>query len=129
VVPLHRRFQPIEAIENGDYVSWASVDDICISPRDSFVLSTSDDLFNQNKLKIFPNPAAESLSVLLEQPLEEDATFRLMGIRGEQLKESRIPKGSTLQHIDLSNLPNGLYILEIQTDSGKIRHSKVAIQR
>jgi hypothetical protein len=75
-----------------------------------------------NSLKIYPNPASTILNIELESPGYFIAI--LTGISGQTV----ISQKSTL--IDISSLPNGLYVLRILDSENKlISTNKVAILR
>lgn len=69
-----------------------------------------------------------SVEVLLENPVAENALLRMFDLQGKALKEVRMQKGSTLQHLDISDVPDGLYIIEIHVIGGKKRYGKITVQ-
>lgn len=52
----------------------------------------------------------------------------MFDLQGKALKEVRMQKGSTLQHLDISDVPDGLYIIEIHVIGGKKRYGKITVQ-
>lgn len=73
--------------------------------------------FNVNNVKIFPNPATNTINI--ESPIAVNVS--LLTIDGRKITESENAKT-----IDISNLSNGLYILEIvEPKSGASRKDKI----
>ncbi len=76
--------------------------------------------------KIFPNPTSERLYV---QGKSKDATTLLLrSLEGKELLRKEFPVGTTLRELDVSNLSKGIYLLEIQTSSGRKFTEKVVIE-
>lgn len=64
-----------------------------------------------NELLISPNPTENVISITLPKNLQNNAQFRLIDVKGRRLIEGSLREN---QNIDVSKLPKGLYILEIQ---------------
>ncbi|HMR90427.1 MAG TPA: T9SS type A sorting domain-containing protein, partial [Saprospiraceae bacterium] len=62
---------------------------------------------NQNKLKVYPNPTNNFVQI---QGLQEEAIINIQNINGQFIKTMK----TTHYQIDISDLPNALYIFEIQ---------------
>jgi WD40 repeat protein len=65
-----------------------------------------------NTLKIYPNPATDFLTV---SGLESPTSYELIGLDGKIYQN-----GITSQHIDLSGLPKGLYVVHIGLQYSRI---------
>jgi len=86
------------------------------------VASSTEDLKNNYSFRVFPNPANEIIRVQLDQsPLNKQYNIRLMNMVGQTLfthkKEST--EGSLQTEIDLSGIPNGIYILMVNSSEFK----------
>jgi hypothetical protein len=68
------------------------------------------------KIKVYPNPVREKLQVKIPEDLELN-TLRLLDLAGRLVRELN-PSGES--H-NLSDLPRGIYILEISTNEGVVR--------
>jgi hypothetical protein len=77
----------------------------------------------QGEILIYPNPASTSL--ILEPTTNEPQQFRIYTTSGQLVLNQRIQSRST---IDVSHLPEGLYLLELETPQG-IVHQKLVLQR
>ncbi len=75
---------------------------------------------------IFPNPVHSTLTVQL--PENSGAwSYRLLSPEGRLLKSER-RLGDNLAHISVAGLANGLYFLELSTDSGATSLRKVIVE-
>ncbi|MGM0649221.1 MAG: T9SS type A sorting domain-containing protein [Bacteroidota bacterium] len=72
---------------------------------------------NQPNTKIFPNPAGHEMFIETDQPL---SSYRLIASDGRVILSGILEEKQT--KLDMSKYPDGLYILEISSDSGTSRH-------
>ena len=77
------------------------------------LISTSVDPLNDQNISISPNPTSGKLLIELSNQLEGVLTLR--DYSGKTIFTKTLKQE---QEIDLSILPNGLYIIEITTNSG-----------
>ncbi|MCB9314638.1 MAG: T9SS type A sorting domain-containing protein [Lewinellaceae bacterium] len=68
---------------------------------------------------IFPNPTTGDVTVELSQPTKPGTTFRITDITGRLTLDAKTETGSAKQTIQASNLPNGLYFLQV-LEEGKV---------
>ncbi|MGC3945749.1 MAG: T9SS type A sorting domain-containing protein [Chryseolinea sp.] len=73
-------------------------------------------------VEVYPNPVAEKLTVDLGNETN-DVTIVLMSITGAPVKTINAGSGGT-HEIDMSNLPAGMYLLQIESE-GKVGRYKV----
>lgn len=66
------------------------------------------------KVSVFPNPSSGKIELLSEVPLKQ---IRVMSVMGSVLKE--VQTDLTLKEIDLSELPQGTYYLDIENRNGE----------
>lgn len=78
---------------------------------------------NSNKVDIFPNPAAGSISIRAKDRILSLKFFSTTG----QLLLHKEDLTETQQELDLSRLANGLYFLNIQTEGGQVQR-KIRIE-
>ena len=70
-----------------------------------------------NTVKVYPNPAKNSLYVDLGEQLNESLTnFTIYNILGEQVVFNQATHTLGITQLDISNLKSGLYILKIEID-------------
>ncbi len=64
----------------------------------------------------FPNPASDFLQIKFSQPLNEDAEMFITNMLGEKMMdEEMISVGEQNKKIDVRNLADGIYFLQIKT--------------
>jgi polyhydroxybutyrate depolymerase len=78
--------------------------------------SIENTLGQEDVLRVFPNPFKDQL--IVESPFEGTQNYALYSILGEHVLTGSIHSGSTL--IELSKIPDGLYILKIRGQAIKL---------
>lgn len=116
----------------GAYVDWMAVNITEASaptegtdlPTDIILGATSTfDPFLQAEVRIYPNPAARSITV--ELPTRATYTAQLISMDGRSATGS-FPV-SHLETVDVSTLPKGFYVLVVQSESGQLARTKLLI--
>lgn len=72
----------------------------------------------QVELHVYPNPASAGLDIHFTSPGDEVVRYRLVDFTGKEvinLSQSVI-QGTNAQHLDISHLKKGLYLLELKTN-------------
>jgi len=77
---------------------------------------------------VFPNPLAPSGSLRLSSPSVTPIQVRVMDITGEVLWKTSLPAGTQEHPIDLSELQNGLYLIEVNSD-GLVQRTRVEVRK
>ena len=91
------------------------LDKMDISEYAVFLLGTES---RETGLKVYPNPVGDEL--LLRTDFTSPCVVRLWSLEGSLMKTSRIaPDG--VQRINVSDLPAGIYILDLETDGTRLR--------
>jgi hypothetical protein len=67
-------------------------------------------------LKLFPNPASQSLYLAFEEYLAGNANLEITDMSGRVLKRIEVPAGQD-NTIDIRDLPKGMYILRVQAQN------------
>lgn len=74
---------------------------------------------DNNALSVMPNPSNGVFNVRLDLQEATDAELVVTSIDGKQLRREQLGMQSTIQrNIDLSELANGMYILQVRTTKG-----------
>ncbi|MCK9422406.1 MAG: carboxypeptidase regulatory-like domain-containing protein [Bacteroidales bacterium] len=84
----------------------------------------------EDDVRIYPNPGAGMFTLSLKTPGNTNAeivVYNALGLQVARLIATDFSKPETTQ-INLSDLPNGVYFLQIQTERGKITR-KVVIEK
>lgn len=84
--------------------------------------------------KIIPNPAQDAFRIELGLLNAEDLRIDLMGLEGRVMRtlyDAGLPKGVHTLEFNLKpdELPNGLYLIRLQSASGKSGYQRLVIQR
>ncbi|WP_347838683.1 T9SS type A sorting domain-containing protein [uncultured Draconibacterium sp.] len=82
----------------------------------------------ENQIKIFPNPCKNN-KVTIDYPSKEISQIRLTNITGKQvfLKKYDFPLPKV--QLQLNEIPNGIYIIQITTSDNKHTAKKLMISR
>lgn len=100
------------------------VDENC----DESDFATSINQVEEFTFKIFPNPTTDYLSIQMSKDL--NSTIRIYNTNGQVILEKVKIDNSTILKVDVSNIPNGTYILEVsQPNLGLISLEKLIILR
>jgi len=95
--------------ENGYPIQIVAVEE---TPEEEVVTGVAD----EGSIHFFPNPSGDELVV---QGVDADAEVVVRDLSGKTFQEVRCFIGEGVQRLDLKNVPQGVYILEIRTDRGK----------
>lgn len=92
----------------------------------SFDTSTSTENINSiatiEAIRLFPNPVEENTNLVFELIQKEEISIKLLDINGKVLKilfEGQKPAGIHQLNIDMSDLPSGVYNLQMQSNTRK----------
>jgi FtsP/CotA-like multicopper oxidase with cupredoxin domain len=85
-----------------------------------------DEANASSSLKVYPNPAAGRLNISWEEAASKPESIRIMDLSGRVLL-TPLPKNqiSAIQTIDISSLPSGIYLLQMETAIGSSHHRVV----
>lgn len=79
--------------------------------RDSSVLGVNDVATSNVNLQLYPNPADDKLFVRLKNVSSAVQWFNVLDVNGRVVIK-QVATAQNEQHIDISGLPNGVYVLE-----------------
>ncbi len=82
----------------------------------SSISQTSIEETPEIKVKIFPNPASETITIDLEN---EEGTLSIYNIGGRFITKKKVLKGENTFPINNLNLPQGIYLFEINSGTRK----------
>jgi hypothetical protein len=63
------------------------------------------------RLSVYPNPATNHLFVNLGEPASREGKLLLMDLSGKVVLEANVEPGTTVHRLDLSILPQGMYVV------------------
>lgn len=110
------------ATENGNY-SVIVTNGTCVDTANcvAVIVSGTNEYFNAPEVNIYPNPATNQLNI--NSTNEEPATYSVLSATGVLVKEIKSDSFNT--KIDLSDLTEGTYLLNIKTTSSYSTYSFV----
>lgn len=83
--------------------------------------------YRSGNLSLFPNPADRQLTIMVE-PAEGFSSLNLFSPQGKLLLQKAVGMGESLIQADVSNLPQGFYLLKLEGSKGA-RVEKLLIAR
>lgn len=86
-----------------------------------YAIASVEDYNGLEDLTVYPNPATDYVNVEFSLQEAENVTFQLMDLTGKMLKQTSMDgiAGTNQFRFDIQGVSQGLYLLEIVTDSGK----------
>ncbi len=110
------------------YIVTATQSGVCASnsPMQTYTFAitqnptTSTDNALSNQIKVFPNPSNGDFKVDFSSLQLGKGTLRVYDAQGKQVIFSEIEKNTQQMPISLENKANGIYLLEISSDKGRI---------
>ncbi len=95
---------------------------------DDAVVGTSEEVAEQS-IRLYPNPASDLVNITFKAPLE-NVNLRIYNIHGQKIQEQQIETIGVnhRETLNTATIPNGIYFLELQSDSGRVV-KKMTIQR
>ena len=77
-------------------------------------------------ISLYPNPAVDHIDYSVVSSLESNATITLMGVLGRKVisETNNLQVGETKLSLDISNFSQGMYLIQLVTESGKYRTQK-----
>jgi hypothetical protein len=85
-----------------------------------------------SNLSIYPNPTTGELNITFRAFDDEKAVMNILDINGRVVMSDNLGKlsnGDMKHSTDVSSLPSGMYIVNISSDSGIRRVSKLVITK
>jgi hypothetical protein len=79
-------------------------------------------------IAVYPNPVSKTLKLQLDEKLSRAYVWRLVDQRGVVVRSGEMNRDlSVPQEIDVENLANGMYFLELGLPDRKLMHKKIAV--
>lgn len=111
------------AINDGAYVSWARVDDICI--RRVGIATAVEEAGETLSAKVFPNPTTGDVTVEFREELTSDALLSVTDLMGRRLQQIPLNAGQVRQSLSLRDYPAGVYLVQVLGRDSVLYTSKV----
>lgn len=108
------------AINNGNFVSWIQVDDVCV--EDIGDVPIGDQNFTVTP---YPNPTTGALTLAFNRDVPEAAQVRVLDMFGRLVQTEPVPERQLRHEMHLQNLPPGVYFIEIRDQQRQLWRQRV----
>ena len=81
-----------------------------------------------SELRIYPNPCREN-KVTIEFSVKQITEIRLINITGKEVYQKSFPIPENKKQVELTGIPNGIYIIRIKTDDQNLVTKKLMISK
>ncbi|MCX7743220.1 MAG: T9SS type A sorting domain-containing protein [Flavobacteriales bacterium] len=110
--------------KNGDYVAKFHL----FTDTITFKFCTPIQYFTQELFKVYPNPAVETSTILINPDIQNDVLeFSVYDLNGKSIYQENI-SGAYFRTLNLLGLPGGIYILMLRNETtGKIWKEKLIV--
>ena len=111
---------------NKNEIANVALDNIVLCQTGNFSTGVSDKFSKPSGLgfRIYPNPNFGQYTLLLDKPGQENCKVNFLDLTGKLLLEKELQAGEQLLSIQLEEVPNGIYFIQL-LDQGK----RVATQK
>lgn len=124
--------QNLANLTAGQYAVQVTDANGCVLLNNPFVLSNTVAAHEApwaSGLRLYPNPASQYVQLTLAEPLGLEAEVRLVAANGALYRSERLPAAGTTLRFDVSDLPPGFWLLQIQAEDGSVVVRKVVVER
>lgn len=97
-----------------------NVNDIAFEVGENGISTATSQLFDTQQLQVFPNPVKERINLFINSPITMEATIQVTSLVGKNIlnHQQSIQAGQQQLQLEVNTLPQGVYILTIQSDKG-----------
>jgi hypothetical protein len=81
------------------------------------------------KAVIAPNPASDMARIIFPEALKKDVRMEMMSLNGKVVKVDRILQDVDIYELNLSEIPNGLYLIKLTGKNGETNILKLVIRK
>jgi hypothetical protein len=112
----------LTALNNGTVIVKATAKDgSSIEGSKSIVITGQSiglETLQKSSIQIYPNPVSSNLNINSNESIE---TYAIYSVQGKLLKEGQV----IAQHVDMSNLQPGIYLIDLSVNSQWVRYKVV----
>ncbi|HEX3006404.1 MAG TPA: T9SS type A sorting domain-containing protein, partial [Bacteroidales bacterium] len=81
------------------------------------------------KAIIAPNPASDMARIIFPESLKKDVRLEMMSTNGKVLKIDNIRQDVDIYELNLSEIPNGLYLIKLTSKGGETNILKLVVRK
>lgn len=109
-------------LNDGAYVSWARIDDVCIRRIGT---SATGEAAGQVNATLSPNPTSGDLRLAFGKPLESEARVQVMDLTGRIIQNIGVEAGDSELTFSISNCPAGIYLIHATSEGHAVWTGRV----
>ncbi|MGD9494385.1 MAG: T9SS type A sorting domain-containing protein [Bacteroidales bacterium] len=114
-----------------------NIDSILVSERSdepcdyqqSISLSVEENIECLNVINVFPNPAGNYITIVLNEQSQKNIICELSDSKGVILRSEILPIGCTELYLDLTGIENGIYFLGFKSDNATKQVKKIVVKK
>ncbi|TAE54587.1 MAG: PKD domain-containing protein [Bacteroidetes bacterium] len=93
-----------------------------VSSTSAYAVTGIDELASGRISSLYPNPTRDFAELVMEMERSDDLNVRISNLTGQTLFENQVSVGAGEQRIslDLSQLPQGMYLLDVRGSNGRL---------
>jgi len=96
------------------HAAMGMVGQVVVNPK----ITTSTNLvIEKNNIRLFPNPASQFIEIQSPSGFGAVSFIKIYSITGSLITQKELSNDSELQRLDVSNLKNGMYFIEINSSN------------
>jgi hypothetical protein len=76
-----------------------------------------DELGEQNTIRLYPNPVANELTVLLNEQVSGKVVIQIIDVTGKVIRTQEVNAAVQTVKMDVTELANGMYTLTVQGEN------------
>ncbi len=84
---------------------------------------------NLPQYTLYPNPADKSFNIKYSDSFGDNADLIIEDLSGRWLKQVNLPAKFNIKQLDVSDLPNGLYMIKVLSEGKCIFNQKLVLIR
>lgn len=96
------------AINDGAFVSWGRIDDVCIRRIGT---SATHEATGALDATLFPNPTSGDVTIRFKEALEAETQVSVMDLTGRTILQTIAEKGQSNLNLSLDSYPAGIYLV------------------
>ncbi len=114
-------------LDKGNYTVTVTDANQCTSVKTVSITTGVNEVWEKYKFEIYPNPVSEWLNIKFESTENTSASVSIIDMNGKIVQEQLLDSGS--KSINISKIPEGIYILKCNFGTSEIATSTIVIQR
>ncbi len=116
--PSNTNFQNVSGTNMLPNYAYYYIDDISVTACDTTWIGINEVVKKEDDFKIYPNPATSTITI--ESTNTEVQSIKIVDVLGREVIERTKNEVLSIKNIDVSQLPSGMYIIQLQSKNGVV---------